>query len=245
MAVSPRAGPTLRPWRIVTVEPLDAILRQLGRDEDTWSGDTLCAAACAVLEADAAALCLTGPLDHVVIGVDPGAIAALAERPSEDGEGPCVDAARSDQVVAGDDLTSTGVVPWPDFSAAAAELGFRSLWSWPLQIGAIRLGALTVFLTRARPLDDATLRRGSSFALAATELVLLTNDPASPSSVAAAFEGSIERRAVVHQASGMISAQLDVSLGDALSVLRARAWADGRSMTELARDVVARRQRMA
>lgn len=225
-------------------EPLDAILRIIEqRGLRTWSGGTLCAAAREVLGAAGAALCLAGHLDHTVIGVDPAWVGPLAEVPSEDGVGPCLDAMRSGRIVHSH-LADGAVATWPVFARTATSLGFRSSCSWPLQLGAIRLGALTVFGSEEAPPDDETVRRGSSFALAATELVLLTNDPSSPTSIVAILDGSIERRAVVHQATGMVSVQLDVGLADALSILRARAWAEGESIVELARAVVSRRRRL-
>jgi hypothetical protein len=45
---------------------------------------------------------------------------------------------------------------------------------------------------------------------------------------------------VVHQAAGMVSVQLGVSVGDALARLRAYAFGVDRSITEVARDVVNR-----
>jgi AmiR/NasT family two-component response regulator len=50
-------------------------------------------------------------------------------------------------------------------------------------------------------------------------------------------------RAEVHQATGMIAIQLGSNLADALTVLRARAFASGRPIVELAHDVVTRRLR--
>ena len=49
---------------------------------------------------------------------------------------------------------------------------------------------------------------------------------------------SLHDRAEVHQASGMISVQLGVRPADALTVLRARAYASDRSMIDLARAVI-------
>jgi hypothetical protein len=229
----------------VAAEPLHAILRVLDQQGvDEWSGETLCAAARAMLAADGASLCLAGDEDHTVIGVDPASIGPLADGPSEDGYGPCLDAVRTGRVVIGSDLSAGAVARWPAVANRATSLGYRSLCAWPLQLGAIRLGALTVFLSDRLSLDEQDMQRGSSFALAATELVLLTNDPSSPSSIAAILDGATERRAVVHQATGMVSAQLDVGLADALSVLRARAWSEGQSIADLARAVVARERRL-
>jgi hypothetical protein len=50
-----------------------------------------------------------------------------------------------------------------------------------------------------------------------------------------------ERRAVVHQAAGMISVQLGVDMTVALLRLRAHAWAHERPIVDVATDVVARR----
>ena len=48
-------------------------------------------------------------------------------------------------------------------------------------------------------------------------------------------------RTVVHQATGMIAAQLDETTSNALARLRAAAFASGRPMYDIARDVVERR----
>jgi hypothetical protein len=50
-------------------------------------------------------------------------------------------------------------------------------------------------------------------------------------------------RAAVHQATGMVSVQLGVSMEVALLRLRAHAYASGRPLGEVAQDVVARRLR--
>jgi AmiR/NasT family two-component response regulator len=48
------------------------------------------------------------------------------------------------------------------------------------------------------------------------------------------------QRAEVYQAQGMVAVQLGVPLADALSRLRARAYAENRPLGDVARDVVAR-----
>ena len=53
----------------------------------------------------------------------------------------------------------------------------------------------------------------------------------------------IDGRAVVHQATGMITIQLGTSLADALLRLRAHAYASGRTVSDIAADVVDRRLR--
>ena len=50
-------------------------------------------------------------------------------------------------------------------------------------------------------------------------------------------------RAVVHQATGVVKAQLNISIGDALVRLRAYAFAEDRAIEDVARDVMERRLR--
>ena len=50
-------------------------------------------------------------------------------------------------------------------------------------------------------------------------------------------------RVVIDQATGMIAVQLDENMSNALARLRAAAFADGRSIYDIAQDVVDRRAR--
>ena len=52
-------------------------------------------------------------------------------------------------------------------------------------------------------------------------------------------------RAEVHQATGMVLAQLDISAEDALARLRAHAFVEQRLLIDVARDVVSRRLRFS
>ena len=56
--------------------------------------------------------------------------------------------------------------------------------------------------------------------------------------LAAELEEGADFHFVVHQAAGMVAAQLEVSVGQALVRLRAFAFANDRPLTEVARDVV-------
>jgi hypothetical protein len=54
------------------------------------------------------------------------------------------------------------------------------------------------------------------------------------------LDGHLRAR-MAAQAAGMVSVQLGVSLTDALVAMRARAYAEGRTISQVAADVVARR----
>ena len=58
------------------------------------------------------------------------------------------------------------------------------------------------------------------------------------------LSGLVRRSAVVHQATGMVSAQLDITLADALVTLRAHAFSRERPLTDVATDIVGRSLRL-
>ena len=66
---------------------------------------------------------------------------------------------------------------------------------------------------------------------------------APPGALAAELEAGSDFHFVVHQAAGIVSAQLDVSVAEALIRLRAHAFANDRLLTDVAQDVVAHRLR--
>jgi GAF domain-containing protein len=163
------------------------------------------------------------------------------------GQGPGPDTATGTPVLIPDLLDAAG--RWPAFVPAAAGLGVRAVFALPLRIGAIRVGVLLAHRAAPGPLVDGAL--GDAFALADAVTVLLVHQQSTGTDRAGPADDGPQPgwarpatyRAQVHQATGMISAQLGVSLAEALVRLRAHAYADGRLIAEVAADVVGRRLR--
>jgi len=74
----------------------------------------------------------------------------------------------------------------------------------------------------------------------AAHAVLLLQAGAPPGRLAAELETGADFHYVVHQAAGMVAAQLGVSVGQALVRLRAHAFGNDRPLRLVAEDVVAR-----
>jgi GAF domain-containing protein/ANTAR domain-containing protein len=157
------------------------------------------------------------------------------------GEGPCVEAFRRGRPVLAADLDDHGWVRrWPMFTPAAIDAGARALFALPLQVGAVCIGVIDLYRSVAGALTGDDLGEALAFADAATELLLAEQLPGGE----VAGSGRIfSHRAVVHQATGMVSAQLEVSVADAFLRLRAHAYVAERGLDEVARDVVVRRLR--
>ena len=169
--------------------------------------------------------------------------ATLAELQLTVGEGPCADAKRSGGPVLVPDLDAPGTQScWPLFTPLAVDVGARALFAFPLCVGAIRAGVLALHRLQAGSLEPARLSDALSFA--ALALRLLLDEQADPRAGSAdPADGLPLHDPQVHQATGMVSGQLDVGMEDAFARLRARAFADQRPLAELAADMVARRLR--
>jgi GAF domain-containing protein len=159
------------------------------------------------------------------------------------GEGPCVDAYRGDEPVLEPDLAAPETPRWHAFTDTALEAGVRAIFGFPLRVGAIRLGALNLYCDRPGALTDEQQADALVMAGIAAEAVMVMQANAPPGQLAAALEASGDYEHVVHQASGMVAAQLEGSVAQALIRLRAYAFGNSRPLGDVAQDVVARRLR--
>ena len=156
------------------------------------------------------------------------------------GEGPCWDAMSSRQPVLSPDFASERVSNWPLFrdQVLGDPIGqdVRALFAFPLYVGSLNIGAVDLYADAPRELEAVEVSRVSKLAELASWQVLrrvigddgITEDP-SPLS-----------RREVHQATGMVLAQLDITSEQAVVLLRAHAFATGRTVREVAIDVVER-----
>lgn len=210
--------------------------------------ELLCQDACRRLPASAAGIALMNEDGTIELAVGSDDRATRLENLQLTlGEGPCVDAFSSGRLVLHSDLQAPGSDRWPVYTPAALETGVRGIFSYPLRIGGIRLGVLDLYRDWPGPLDDAELSLALHYADAAVMLVLhLQSDPGEvrdgPAGHEAADRLSIEFHGhpEIHQATGMVSVQAGVGLAEALLLLRGRAFADDRSVADVARDVIDR-----
>jgi GAF domain-containing protein len=159
------------------------------------------------------------------------------------GEGPGVDAHRGGLPVLEPDLAEPAVSRWLAFAGPAVEAGVRAVFGFPLRVGAIRLGALDLYGDQPGPLTDEQHADALAMAGIVAQAILAMQASAPPGTLAAELEAASEFQYVVHQAAGMVSAQLDVTVGEALIRIRGYAFGRGRPMADVAADVVARRLR--
>ena len=160
------------------------------------------------------------------------------------GEGPCYDAFTGGRPVVIADINvalSTHGARWPVFTEAVAAAGVGALFAFPLLIGAIPLGALDLYRARSEGLTAPQLRAAWKIADAAAHALLDLRSGTAMDLPAEAAPAGASYRLEVHQATGMVSVQLGVTIEEAFLRLRAYAFARERSIDDVARDVVAER----
>ena len=160
------------------------------------------------------------------------------------GEGPCVDSYRQHRPVLEPDLANPATARWLAFTPPAVAAGAQAIFGFPVQVGTIRLGALNLYRDRPGALSDDQHADALVMAGVAARTVLAAQAKAPPAELAAELEAGGNFRFVVHQASGMVAAQLEIGVGEALVRLRAYAFANDRLLSDVAEDVVVRRLRL-
>ncbi|MGZ3148026.1 GAF and ANTAR domain-containing protein [Lentzea chajnantorensis] len=201
-------------------------------------GRSLCAALPSQLPGvDGAALVLHGSdrAEELVGASDPWA-AGLAEEQFTLGEGPVPAAIGAGEPVLAGDLAAESA-RWPAFTAAARAGGLAAVFVFPLRADTAVLGTLALYSRRAGDLSEDAAADAAVLADLVTRALLAQHermDDEERLRVDLAYQE-------VNMASGMLAVQLGVSLEEALVRLRAHAFATGRSVRELAKDVLARR----
>jgi hypothetical protein len=156
-------------------------------------------------------------------------------------EGPSVESFTSAAVVSVPDLAATE--RWPAFLQSVADLTVGAIFVFPLLLGAACTGTVTCYRSAPGPLDVdraqiASLCRAVAGPAFRRAIVLADHETTEN-------EVPIESRREIHQATGMVLTQLDISATDALSRLRAYAFSSGYTVQEIAHDVVSRRLNFA
>jgi hypothetical protein len=151
------------------------------------------------------------------------------------GEGPGFDAIRSEEVVCGD-FGLLGGTPWPLLENSVAELGFTgSIVAVPILTTQRPFGVLVAHRLMTSLTFDQEIARFLSVSMGAALLEHLTPEVLEQELT---YDWSV--RAVVHQATGMVTSQLRIRPEDALVILRAHAYSESSTLIDIAARVVDR-----
>ena len=202
---------------------------------------TLCSEISAALDLSGASITVFG-LDSqqsTVCATDRIALRADALQ-IELGEGPRWQAQHTGKAVIVPDLASGVHKAWPMFTLEARDIGIAAAFAFPMYMGTVVVGAVDLYSFSTKFLTQAQISLGLSMASrAASAAVHRATDSANEHDSTEHTMAPALRREV-HQATGMIQAQLDATATEAFARLRSHAFSTGRSIDDVARDVVGR-----
>jgi hypothetical protein len=232
-----------------TCRPMTSTSRQfmaaLAEHPDGSLGpNELCLSCVKVLPIDRAAIAIgVASVTWEPLGASDETATRIEAHQAVTGEGPASDATARAGPVLVDDLAKE-FNRWPGFTAALGDDAQGAMFAFPLQIGAIAVGVLDLYRVAPVPLEPGHMTAMLEVADIVT-MVLLSRAP--PRDVVA---NSAElwwvpspASSQIHQATGMVVAQLEVPPGIAYLRLRAFAFAHDIPLTTVAHDVIERRLR--
>ena len=191
-----------------------------------------------LLRVDGAAVStLGGFLGSETLSASTALAAQIDEMQFDLGEGPCWDAMSSGRPILEPDLAA-GFERWPMFIDAISPHGVSSLFAFPLRLGPLRIGAIDLYTYERTLLDEQERARACRLAEQVSRRVL-RQALASVRDGVTTSTGPFSRR-LIHQATGMVVSQLDISAEDAQLVIQGHAFAEGMTMMEVAQQLIDR-----
>lgn len=154
------------------------------------------------------------------------------------GDGPCHDAYAARRPVLTPDLRATGGDRWPGFTLMAVQSGVAAVFAFPLHVGAAGFGVLDVFSERPGSLTLEQHDRVLAYAQDAVGVLLDGDVVTSTGDLDGGLSMALDGRAEIHQAQGMTMVDRGVGAAEALTRMRAHAFAHDMTLVDLARQII-------
>lgn len=151
-------------------------------------------------------------------------------------EGPCYAAFTRNVVIAEAEL-SRDDDRWPHFAPTAIDLGFRSVYAFPLRAEGTPIGAMNVFSEERSALIGQGLRIAQGLADFASLGIRLSDHLRQSELLTQQLQTALDSRVAIEQAKGMIAAQGEISLTAAFHLIRSAARNRGVRLQEIVSQV--------
>lgn len=156
-------------------------------------------------------------------------------------QGPIFDVEEADSPVYTPDVQGPDCVErWPLFYPTLVENHVGSLLCFPMRAGSSHIGAVTSYRDVVGAPSPEMYRDGLILSLLATEAILHLKAGTTNDAYIADFQYAIENDAVTQQAAGMVSEHFNVSIADAMVLIRSRAFSGNYSLGGISRAIVSR-----
>jgi GAF domain-containing protein len=151
-------------------------------------------------------------------------------------QGPCLDCYRTGRPVSVPDLGA--VDRWPQFTVAAAEVGFTAVHALPMRLRAEVIGALNLFDARPGAVDPEKLRVGQALADVATIGLLQQRAISQRDVLTEQLQTALNSRVLIEQAKGVLAERFRIGMAEAFTMLRGNARNRNMRLTALAEAIL-------
>ena len=191
----------------------------------------------AIFDVDGAGLMLAD-IDHHLrnVAASDQRFAHLEELQIRHGEGPCVEAFETKQLVGVDDLEHDG--RWPDFRAAAVARNVRAVLASPLPYNQDAVGVVALLSEDRRPWSPEGELALLAFTDLAALLIASMMQGEQQSELAAQLQGALDTRRIIEQAKGILMGRYGLSAREAYEQLRSQSRSQRRKLAVVCAELV-------
>ena len=154
----------------------------------------------------------------------------------EHGQGPCIEAFDTKQLVGTQDLEAEQ--RWPGFSAAAVARDVRAVLASPLPYNQDAVGVVAVLSEQRRPWSAEGELALLAFTDLAALLIASMMQGEQHSLLTQQLQGALDSRQVIEQAKGVLMGTKGISARAAYDELRAQARAERRKLAAVCAEIV-------
>src|ERR1700759_845248 len=191
-----------------------------------------------LLDVSAAGLLLADPRGELRVVAASSETARLLELfQLQNDQGPCLDCFRTGQPVRAAGLAAAAS-RWPRFVPAAREAGFAAVQALPMRLHEQFIGALNLFRAGPGALAPAGIRVGQALADVATISLLHERGMRHSDILNEQLQSALNSRVIIEQAKGKLAERLGGDMDQAFALLRGRARASNRRLSDLARPFI-------
>jgi GAF domain-containing protein len=152
------------------------------------------------------------------------------------GQGPCLQALHTGQVVSVPDMATDG--RWPAYRPHALAHGVASSLSLPLIVEGETIGALNIYGSAVAQFDGSPTRRGEAFAAQIVTALRIVMHQAQQTVLERQLREALAARAMIDQAIGMIAGQQRITAAAAFALLREASQHRNMKLGRLAVEII-------
>ena len=152
------------------------------------------------------------------------------------GDGPCLHAAMTGEIVRIDDMAKDE--QFPRFAADAVGLGVNSSMSFPLSVGNRTVGALNLYADEVGAFDDASEQLGRRFARQASATVVNAEIHDRTARLVTQLNEALTSRSVIDQARGILIANTGCNAEQAFVLLKQQSQHENVKLRQVAAEIV-------